>query len=215
MLYPRFIRWLSNLPPPYALGLLWWGESTILLCSLAGGYFLSGWLFENLRPSFQQWLFVFYLIIWFFVFYIFHTAFSQNSRFFESLIHIHRLGGPKLVDLKLLKLRKEQNVAAESEKSPENDKFSDPYMPPVKIRASAESFKFRYFTILPASLVLYLLAFTSKIYTLFAHQIQTWEPGLLVLPALVTAIVACWCYWSLLPMLPGYISVRKLIGHKK
>ncbi|MCX6647454.1 MAG: hypothetical protein NTY09_14005 [bacterium] len=215
MLYPRFIRWLSNLPPPFALGLLWWGETTILLCSLTGGYFFSSWLLENLRLSLQQWLFVFYLIIWFFVFYILHTSFSKNSQFFESLIHIHRLGGPIRVDAIMLKLKIESKDVPEPDKPPENGELADPYMPPEKIRASAESFKIRYFIILPATLVLYLFAFTSKIYSLFAHQIQTWEPGLLVLPALVTAIVACWCFWRLIPILPGYVSVRKLIGHKK
>ena len=211
MLYPRFIKWLADLPPTYALGLLWWGESTILLCSFAGGYFLSGWLFENLRPSLQQWLFIFYLIIWFIVFYIMHVTFSWISRFMESLLHIHRLGGTTVVN----NILRKQEMDKEPENSTENDRISDPYAPPVRIRASAESFKIRYFVILPTVLVLYLLAFTSKIYSLFARQIQTWEPGLLVLPALTSTIVVCWCFWRLMPMLPGYVSVRELISTKK
>ena len=215
MVYPRFIKWLANLPPPFALGLLWWGEVTILLCSLAGGYLFSGWLFENLRPSLHQWLFVYYLIIWLVVFYVMHLTFSKNSLFLESLIHIHRLGGPSLAESLLLRMKMDAEITPESEKKSENEDFSDPFSPPSRIRASADTFRIRYFIILPTALVLYLLAFTSKIYILFTHQIQTWEPGLLVFPALASAIVASWCFWNLLPLLPGYVSVRKLIGNKK
>lgn len=215
MLYPRIIRWLAKLPPPFALGLLWWGEITAVVCSLAGGYLLSQWLFGNLRPSLQQWLFVLALLTYFLVFYILHFAFSRNSQMMESLIQIHRHGGLECLELLLRHEKKSGNGNGSSENQGDKEVKYDPLEPPLKIRASAESFKIRYFIVLPTMLALYLLAFMSTIYILFARQIQTWDPGLLVLPTLATAIVGSLCFWQLMPVLPGYVSVRKLIGFKK
>jgi hypothetical protein len=161
------------------------------MCSLAGGYLLSLWLFGNLRPSHQQWLFVLALLTYFLVFYIIHFAFSRNSQMMESLIHIHRHGG--LECLEFLHRHEKKSVDG----------------------TSAGSFKIRYFIMLPTMLVLYLLAFTSTIYNLFARQIQTWDPGMLVLLVFAAAIVSSLCFWQLMPFLPGYVSVRKLIGFQK
>ncbi len=215
MLYPRIIRWLANLPPPFALGLLWWGEITAVMCSLAGGYLLSNWLFGNLRPSLHQWLFVLALLTYFLVFYIIHFAFSRNSQMMESLIHIHRHGGLECLEFLLRQEKKSGDGNGSCENQGEIEASYDPLEPPLKIKASAESFKIRYFIMLPTILVLYLLAFTSTIYILFARQIQTWDPGLLVLVACTAAIVSSLCFWQLMPFLPGYVSVRKLIGFQK
>lgn len=215
MVYPRIIRWLAKLPPPFALGLLWWGETTAVVCFLAGGYLLSHWLFGNPLPSLRQWLFVLDLLTYFLVFYIIHFAFSRNSQMMESLIHIHRHGGLECLELLIRHEKKSGNGNGSSENQGKIEVSYDPLEPPVKIRASAGSFKIRYFIVLPTLLVLYLLAFTSTIYILFARQIQTWDPGLLVLIALATAIVSSLCFWQLMPVLPGYVSVRKLVGFKK
>jgi hypothetical protein len=205
MRFRRLIRWLGGLPPSYALGVLWWGESTVLLCSLAGGYLLSAYLFDNLKPSWQSWLFPLALVTWLVVFYVQHTAFAWNSALMEGLVNIHRLGGIRRVDLLLARERDERGEGEEGKG------LKDPFAPPERIRASAESFKVRYFVVLPSAFVLYLLGFASTIYRIFARQVHAWEPGVLVLPALAAALVACVCYWLLMPMLPGYISVRGLL----
>ncbi len=215
MLYPRIIRWLAKLPPPFALGLLWWSEITAVMCSLAGGYLLSIWLFSNLRPSFQQWLFVLALLTYFLVFYILHFAFSRNSQMMESLIHIHRHGGLEHLEFVLGREKRSEDGNGSCEDQGGKEANYDPLEPPMKIRASAGSFKIRYFIMLPTMLVLYLLAFTSTIYNLFARQIQTWDPGMLVLLTFAAAIVSLLCFWQLMPVLPGYVSVRKLIGFQK
>jgi len=220
MIFPRFIRWLSELPPPFALGLLWWGEITVCLCSLSGGYFLSVFLIENLKPSYQLLLFPLALIIYLLVFYILHLIFTYISLLMEGLVHIHRLGGKRRAkelskEARRLKTLTEDKVSYDPWGEPvEDEPLIDPFAEPPKIRASAEQFKIRYFIILPATLVLYLLSFAVTIYRIFTRQIQTWEPGHLVLPALTTAAVGCLCYWLLMPALPGYVSVRKLIGNK-
>jgi len=209
MYFRRLIRWLAGLPPPYALGILWWGESTVLLCSLAGGFLLSAYLFNNLKPSWQSWLFPLALLTWLIVFYVLHTAFAWNSLLMEGLVNIHRLGGIRRVDLLLARERDERREGDEGEE------LVDPFAPPDRIRASSESFKLRYFVVMPSALVLYLLGFASTIYRIFARQVHAWEPGMLILPALAATLVACMCFWFLMPMLPGYISVRRLFWRRK
>jgi len=213
MFFSRMIKWFAGLPGPYALGLLWWGEATILLCSLAGGHLLSTYLFENLSPTRQQMLFALALLTWFLVFYLMHTTFGKTSQMMEALIDIHRQGGLRRVE-SLLSLERQKRTQLKG-KGGESEPLFDPFKPPERVRASAEVFRIRYFVVLPTSLVLYLLGFASTIYRIFARQILTWEPGYLVLPAAATAVVGCACFWLLMPLLPGYVSVRGLLGHKR
>jgi uncharacterized membrane protein YqhA len=209
MFFPRFIKWLARLPAPYALGLLWWAEATIILCSLAGGWLMSVWLFDHIKPSLRILLFPIALVTYFLIFYLLHFTFSKVSELMEALMHIHRIGGPIQVERLLSRER------AMRQEEVEEGEMPDPYEPPERIRASAEQFKIRYFVVLPTALVLYLLSFASTIYRIFARQFQTWEPGLLVAHAFASVIVACVCYWLLMPSLPGYVSVRRLLGQKK
>jgi hypothetical protein len=209
MFFPRFIRWLSGLPAAYALGLLWWGEITILLCSLAGGYLLSVYLFDNLTGSRQNYLFILAILTYLVVFYFGHFTFAKNSQLMEALLHIHRLGGVARIEKLALD---EQNMLLKD--TSETVKKFYPFAPPERIRASAGAFRIRYFIVLPTFIFLYLLGFTSTIYRIFTHQILSWEPGYLVLPALASAIVGCLCFGFLMPALPGYVSVRGLLGQK-
>jgi len=212
MFFPRFIKWLARLPAPYALGLLWWAEVTIILCSLAGGWLISDWLFNHIRPSLRILLFPIGLVTYFFIFYLLHFTFSKVSELMEALMHIHRLGGPVMAK----KLLAREKAAKEGEEEAVEDmEIPDPYSPPERIRASAEPFKIRYFIVLPTALVLYLMSFASTIYRIFARQFQTWETGLLVTHAFVTVLIGCICFWLLMPSLPGYVSVRCLLGQKK
>lgn len=211
MFFPRFIKWLARLPAPYALGLLWWAEVTIILCALAGGWLISDWLFNHIRPSLRILLFPIALVTFFFIFYLLHFTFSKISELMEALMHIHRLGGPVMAER--LVVREKTGREAEQDKAEED--IPDPFDPPERIRASAEPFKIRYFVVLPTALVLYLMSFASTIYRIFARQFQTWEAGLLVGHAFAIVIVACLCFWLLMPSLPGYVSVRRLLGQKK
>ena len=212
MFFPRFIKWLARLPAPYALGLLWWAEVTIILCSLAGGWLISDWLFNHIRPSLRILLLPIALVTYFLIFYLLHFTFSKVSELMEALMHIHRLGGP--VQAERL-LEREKAAWEEEPEAVEEDGLPDPYGPPERIRASAEPFKIRYFIVLPSVLVLYLMSFASTIYRIFARQFQTWETGLLVAHAFAIVIIACICFWLLMPSLPGYVSVRRLLGQKK
>jgi hypothetical protein len=133
----------------------------------------------------------------------------------ESLIHIHRHGGLECLEFLHRHEKKSVDGNGSCENQGSKETNYDPLEPPLKIRASAGSFKIRYFIMLPTMLVLYLLAFTSTIYNLFARQIQTWDPGMLVLLVFAAAIVSSLCFWQLMPFLPGYVSVRKLIGFQK
>jgi hypothetical protein len=217
MFFPRFIKWLAGLPAPYGLALLWWIEVTVLLCSLAGGYFLSGFLFENIAPRYQDWLFPAALVTYLLVFYIIHFEFGKISQLMEALMHIHRMGGlPRIERLRqeeLKEIARMKDSGGESEGKTEKDIY-DPLEPPRRIRASAQVFQTRYFVVLPSAFLLYLLSFAGTIYRIFTRQIQSWDPAGLALPVLAAVAVACACYWLLMPWLPGYVSVRSLLGHK-
>jgi hypothetical protein len=215
MFFPNFIKWLARNPAPFALGVLWWGESTIVLCTLTGSYLLSSFLFNNLKPSMQPWLFPLALLTYFFVSYVLHFTFGLNSQLMEGLINIHRLGGLRRAELLTIEEKSQEKDYRDPASNINKPEKHELFSAPQRIRASAEAFKIRYFIILPSVIVLYLLSFTSTIYRIFAHQIQTWEPGWLLLPALAFAVIACLCFWLLQPWLPGYVSVRKLIGFKK
>jgi len=206
--YTRIIKWLSKQPGPYALGLLFWSEITIYACSLAGGWLLTRFLVETVTPLRPMPIFIAVLIIYFVVFYLIHLVFSHNSRFFEGLINIHRYGGPD----RIARLYNEEKQALHDKGDESAGSIEDPFSPPVKIRASAENFKLRYFLILPAALVLYFLSFASTIYRLFARQVFTWDFGMLMLIALLLAALSSVCFWSMMPLLPGYVGVRKLFG---
>jgi len=212
MFFPRFIKWLARLPAPYALGLLWWAEATIILCSLAGSWLISLWLFDHIRPSLRILLFPIALVTYLLVFYILHFTFSKVSQLMEALMHIHRLGG--LIQVNRMLAREKADRMEDDEKL-SGEEMPDPFAPPARIRASAEPFKIRYFIVLSTTLVLYLMSFASTIYRIFARQFQTWETGLLVVHALVTVAVGCVCFWLLMPSLPGYVSVREMLGQKK
>ncbi|MFH1676100.1 MAG: hypothetical protein ABIC40_03660 [bacterium] len=214
MFFPRLIRRLTDFPAFYALGLLWCGEITVLLCSISGGYFLSRFLFEALKKNNESLLFPAALVTYFIVFYAIHWSFGFNSQLMESLIFIHRSGGIG----RFLTLRKKSVIGIE--KSPEDESQEekedeiDPLKPPERIRASAQVFKIRYFIVLPASLVLYLLGFVSTIYSIFTRQIETWDSKSLAFPALTAFVVGTVCFWLLMPHMPGYVSVRRLLGQK-
>jgi hypothetical protein len=142
-----------------------------------------------------------------------HTAFGKVSQLMEALVHIHRLGGLA----RLERLRREHLPEGAEGDGKEGDKEAvpdDPLAAPERIRASAEAFRLRYFIVLPTAIFLYLGSFASTIYKIFAHQIETWEPGLLLIPMLAIVGVACLCFWLLIPHLPGYVSVRRLLGHR-
>jgi hypothetical protein len=212
MFFPRFIKWLSRLPAAYALGIIWWGEVTIFLCSIAGGHLLSAFLFRAVKLRFEDWLFPGALLTYFFVIYLILFEFGKASQLMEALLHIHRMGGPKVVD----GLRKDAIADLIDRKGVDpvqasSDTF-DPYAPPERIRASAGAFRIRYFIVLPTALVLYLMSFASTIYRIFVRQIQTWEPSHLVVPALAAAIVGGLCFWFLMPWLPGHVSMGRLLA---
>ena len=200
------------LPAPYALGLLWWGKVTIFLCSIVGGHLFSIFLFVAMKVRFEDWLFTSGLLTYFLIFYLIYFEFGKNSQLMEALLHIHRMGGPSRVET----LRKEAIEQAMEEKGIDaveaGKEIFDPYAEPGRIRASANAFRIRYFIVFPTALVLYLLSFASTIYRIFARQIATWEPSHLVVPAFATAIVAGVCYWLLMPYLPGYVNLKKLLG---
>lgn len=209
MFFPRFIKWLSKLPPPYSLGLLWWGEATIYLTGIAGAYLLSGSIYDNIKPQYEQWLFLLELLIYFLVFYLMHFVFSKVSELMEALLNIHRQGGLIRIQRIMSEVSSDPDGSDEVDYKIEPD--FDPLKPPKRIRASAGPFKTRYFIVLPSAFLLYLLGFVSTIYKIFVLQVQTWEQDALILPALGSVIVACVCYLFLMPHLPGYVSVRNLI----
>src|SRR4030042_3906949 len=108
MFFPRFIKWLARLPAAYALGLLWWGEGTVVFFTLAGGYLLSAWLFEHIRVSLRILLFPAALLTFLVVFYVLHFTFVKVSQLMEALVHIHRLGGLGRVEHLLAPERKKE-----------------------------------------------------------------------------------------------------------
>ncbi len=215
MIYSRLIKWLSGLHGPVALGLLWWGEVCGIFIFLAVGYLLSGYILENIKPVYESWLFPSALIIYFIVLYSVWTIFTNISLVFEGLVHIQRLGGlDRILTIQAGEaLEKRDPGLSGDEFEDGNIETYDPLVPPERIRASSGPFRIRYFIVLPTSLVLYLMGYTSTIYSIFTRQILTWEPGNLVLPALATAVFGCLCYFVLLPLFPGYVSLRKLLGN--
>lgn len=214
MFFPRFIKWLVGLPAPYGLGLLWWGEVTILLCSLIGVYLLSNWGLEKVLPKYEGWLFPGALLAYLVIFYIIHFEFGKVSQLMESLMHIHRMGG--LLRIERLRAEVENSGEVDTETGDDDGKVQkyDPLAPPDRIRASAQVFQIRYFVVLPTALLLYLLSFAGTIYRLFTRQILAWEPAGLAMSALGAVIVACLCYWLLMPNFPGYVSIRQLLEEK-
>jgi hypothetical protein len=211
MFFPRLIRWLAGFPAPYALGILWWAEVTIDLCSIAGGYFLSKFLFEHIMPRFDGLLFPLAIITYGVVYYFIYLTFGQSSQLLEGLIRIHRIGGR----LKAEELhRKAKKDVKETDKSKDLEPIIDPFIAPGKIRASAGTFKIRYFVVFPTAIVLYLLIFASTIYRIFTRQIQTLEPGYLLLPSLGVAIFIAICFWFISPYLPGIVPMHMLLGIK-
>ncbi len=212
MFFPQAIKWLSRLPAPYALGLLWWGEATVLLCILTGGHLLSILLFEAMKRHYVDLLFPVALLVYLVVFYLLHLAFSWNSLLMEGLVNIHRQGGPDRVE-GLRRMERARRLAEGED--PESEERFDPFGRPDRIRASAEAFKIRYFVVLPTALVLYLMSFASTIYRIFAYQVQAWNRGVLFFCALAAVGIGCLCFWLLMPHLPGYVSVRELIHPKR
>jgi len=210
MKYTEMIKWLAKQPAAFALGLLFWGEITILICSVAGGWLLSRLLVESVTPFRPTAVFIAVFIINMVVFYLMHFTFGHNSRLMEGLINIHRFGGTDRVE----RLWREHKRELKDSDDYKLDEIRDPFKPPERIRASAEQFKLRYFLILPTGLVLYLLSFASTIYRLFSRQVLAWEPGMLMLTALLIAALSSACFWSMQMWIPGYVSVRKLLGHK-
>jgi hypothetical protein len=210
MFFPRTIRWLAGFPAPFALGILWWAEVTIDLCSITGGYFLSSFIYNNLPPRYDEMLFPLALLTFLLVFFFIYLAFGNISLLMEALLNIHRIGGKlKAEELHRIAL-KEKDSGTLVEKS--GTKINDPYGIPERIRASAGAFKIRYFIVFPTAVVLYLLIYASTIYRIFTRQIQSLDPGNLVLPALGVSIFATVCYWLLLPHVPGSVSVPALLG---
>ncbi len=214
MFFSRLIRWLAGLPAPYALGLLWWGEVTVLFFTMAGGHTLSGFVYEELAIRWENWLFPIALVTYLLMFFVIHREFGKISQLMEAVIHIHRMGGLERIE----RLRQEEMRQRKPEKLKENEEAGeeifDPLAPPERIRASAEAFKIRYFVVLPVAFLLYLMSFTSTIYKIFTRQVLKWDPSSLAIPALAAVAVACLCFWLLMPHLPGYVSVRILLGHK-
>jgi len=213
MLFPTFIKWLAKLPASYALGLLWWAEITVILCSLAGGYLFSAYLFDYMPVANQKWLFAIALLTYLVVYYFIHLVFTKISQLKEMLIDIHRRGGLIYVE-SLIRKERIEKIHVETAGGESEREIPDISKAPGRISASADAFRFRYFVVLPSALALYLLGFTSTIYRIFTRQILTWEPGYLVVPALATAIIGCLCFVFIMPLLPGYVSIRKLIGYK-
>jgi len=219
MFYNRTIRWLVKFPAPYALGLLWWLEVTVLMCSIAGASLWSNFLFLNIKISREAWLFPLAQATYLLVFYILHFEFARTSQLMESLMHIHRMGGAELMD-RLYKLALKESKEAQKEaplgekEVPSKPEIPDPFRAPDRIRASAGPFRIRYFIVLPTAAILYLFGFASTIYRIFARQLLAWDPGQVVVPALAAVAVSTACYWYLMPYLPGYVSVRRMLGYK-
>jgi len=213
MFFRRLIRWLADLPAPFALGLLWWAEVTVLLCAMVGAGLLSDFLFDNAKARWENWLFPIALVTYFAVFYLLHFEYTGISLLMEGLVHIHRMGGRARVETLYREAKKKQEEEKSAGIEPSTEAM-DPYAPPRRIRASAGIFKLRYFIVLPTALVLYLLSFASTIYRIFARQIETWEPSYLVMPAFAMVFIGSFCYWFLMPHLPGYVSVRGLLASR-
>ncbi|HDS30110.1 MAG TPA: hypothetical protein ENN67_03615 [Firmicutes bacterium] len=213
MFFPRYIRRLADMPGPTGLALLWWSEVTVLLCALAAGYFFSSIVFEKLPPRYDSWLFAIALVTYLLVFYIIHFEFVKISQLMEALMHIHRMGGLARIE----RLRREEAIKKKGKGSDDENgtgkELYDPLKPPRRIRASGQVFKIRYFIVLPSAILLYLFCFTGNIYRIFTRQVLSWDPADLVFPALTAALVACVCFWLLMPHLPGYVSLRKLLGN--
>jgi hypothetical protein len=214
MFFKRLIRWLAGFPAPYALGLLWWVEVTVLMCTITGAYLLSNFIFENIKTSMELWLFPIEQVIYLVVFYIMHFEFTNTSLLMEALVHIERMGGRDLVDGLYNKAIRDSEDLAKLNPGGKKEIIPNPFGPPDRIRASAGAFRIRYFIVLPTVAILYLLSFASTIYRIFARQIQTWEPSQAVFAALVAVAMSTICYWLLMSFLPGYVSVRRIIGHK-
>ena len=214
MFFSRLIRWLSGFPAPYALGLLWWLEVTVLMCAIAGGYFLSNFLFENVKARWEYWLFPLAQITYLLVFYIMHFEFTRTSQLMEALMHIHRMGGRELVDHLHKTAIEESDIRTRQDGEHEMDKIPNPFSPPLRIRASAGPFRIRYFIVLPTAAILYLISFASTIYRIFTRQIQSWDPGYVIMPALIAVALSAVCFWLLMPYVPGYVGLRRLLGHK-
>jgi hypothetical protein len=68
--------------------------------------------------------------------------------------------------------------------------------------------------VLPTAAILYLFGFASTIYRIFTRQMLAWGPGQIVVPVLAAVAVSTMCYWYLMPHLPGYVSVRRMLGYK-
>lgn len=209
------LKWLAAHPAPYALGLLWWGEATVILCSLSGGYILSSLLFTNIRVSMQSWLFPIAILTYLLVFFLLHKSFTLNSVLMEGLINIHRHGGLIRIEHLLREESKLEKSNGDTKHSNIETPMINPLDCPLRISASAAPFRLRYFIVLPTVGILYLISFASTIYRIFARQIMTIEPGSLVMPAFGVASMLAVCFWLLMPAVPGYISVRKLIGFNK
>lgn len=210
MTYRSLIKWLSNQPAPLALGLLFWSEIAIFVFSLAGGWLLARFFVEFQTPFRPVPAFILTFIVYMVAFYILHFIFGRVSQLYECLIDIHRKGGP----VRAQNQYKETKAEQKSLESCEIEEILDPFDPPSRIRASAENFKIRYFLILPTALVLYLLGFASTIYRLFVRQVLPWESGMLMTMALLIAALGFACFWAMMSLIPGYVSVRSLLGHK-
>lgn len=213
MFFPFFIKWLSHKPAPFALGLLWWGELTVYICSIAGGYLVSNFIRANIKSNWENALFPLAMATYFLVFYLIMVAFGKVTLLMEALIHIHRMGGPAHLE-RLQKIEEaNKNKPGEEEAEEISERKPGLYEEPKRIRASSGVFTLRYLVLLPTVFILYLMSFASTIYKIFTRQLVLIEPGLFVTLGLIVAIVVGICYWQIMRYLPGYVDIAGLMGN--